>query len=94
MSEHERDKINLTDDPTLQDRPVLVEVALDETGWLALYDSCEGGSVLLSAAEALKLLDVLKANEAAIRAAMQRPMPRWDGADEQTVAPLLPPYEG
>lgn len=88
MSEQERPKINLTDNPTLQDRPVLAELALDETGWLGLYDTCEGGSVLLSAEEALKLLAVLRDNEAAIREAMERP-PRLEAWE-----PLLPPYEG
>ena len=94
MTDHERDKINLTENPTLADRPVLADLALDDGGWLALYDTCEGGSVLLSAEEALKLLDVLKTNEAAIRAAMARPVKRWDGADEQPVPVLMPPYEG
>ncbi len=94
MQEQERPRVNLTETPTLSASPVLAELALDDGGWVALYDTYEGGSVLLSADEALKLLDVLKANEAAIREAKARPLPRWDGADEQVVPPILPPYEG
>lgn len=80
-------KIRLTEGKYAESEPVFAELALDDGGWVQLFCPALAEVITLSGQEALKLLDVLKNHEKAIREAKDVPfIPDLSTA-------ILPPYE-
>lgn len=71
LDKRQNPKTSLTDEEGLQSEQVYFEMALSD-GWVALSNPALAEYICLSVGEALKLLDVLKQHEAAIRSATGR----------------------